>query len=396
MWPSMCWEEFDNIDDQLFLCEDDLCTILSTLKDSGKRWEDVTTKDLLCTLQTNQLDKFTMKELGVVIKQLHEQFPNSMSSPLLPSSSDKFTLMKALSKLLGHQENPMYINQRQKTVRTLRSLCATALSKKTYPKLSLSVAIATYRYESEEQKWEKLSTAPMVVEVEGNLVEMFSRPEFCESRQKFEPSLIDPSHLLVNNRVRMLTKGISGLNPNAFTKICDTHPNIISRSLVVDILDKQNVAMAQRVFSVDMEQAMRDNGNIAEAKYTKLIREWYDAIDSPGIPAVQRIQQLLNFRNYLLQNVNFGKFPAPGMFIKGMSIVQFCGFIQNCETRIHMYSLSVKGTYNHRSIGTLAVESFFGDLTEMDPTGCPKAVKIPRMMTQVTEVNHYRHDAEHR
>ena len=80
------------------------------------------------------------------------------------------------------------------------------------------------------------------------------------------------------------------------------------------------------------------------------------------------------------------------MYIKWMSIVQFCGFIQNVDMRIRMYNLSSYRTFNHRAIGTPAVESFFGDLTEMDPTGRPKAVKIPSIMSQVTQLNHYRHD----
>ena len=133
-----------------------------------------------------------------------------------------------------------------------------------------------------------------------------------------------------------------------------------------------------------------------EADYVKLIREWYEAIDVPGIPAMTRMKQMMHFRDFLLPGVSFDHFPPLGSYIKGIPVVQFCGFVQNVETRLQMYMLSRKGTYNHRAIGTLAVESFFGDLTEMDPTGCPKAVKIPRLMSHVTEINHFRHDEEHR
>ena len=34
-----------------------------------------------------------------------------------------------------------------------------------------------------------------------------------------------------------------------------------------------------------------------------------------------------------------------------------------------MYALCKLGTFNHRTPGTLAVESFFSDIVEMDPTG---------------------------
>ena len=43
-------------------------------------------------------------------------------------------------------------------------------------------------------------------------------------------------------------------------------------------------------------------------------------------------------------------------------------------------------------------ETFFGQLGEMDVTrlGCPKAVNIPRMMSNVTEMMHYRHNPHNR
>ena len=162
------------------------------------------------------------------------------------------------------------------------------------------------------------------------------------------------------------------------------------------VIDKQNVAYALKVFSVEVEDAPRSNGDREEAHYAQLLRGWYEAIDTPGIPALVRIKDMLRFRDYLLKDVDFGNFPPHGKYVKGMSVVQFCGFIQNIEIRMLLYALCKSGTYNHRAIGTLAIESFFCELTQMDPTGCPKSVKSPQMISHVTEINHYRHDAENR
>ena len=236
----------------------------------------------------------------------------------------------------------------------------------------------------------------MDVHAGQTMITLFSYPEYSSERQKIEPKIIDPSHLLTNNRTRMLTKGMKGVKPAAFHNVCTTHPSVINRAVMIDLIDKQNVAYALRVFSSQVEKALLENGDTAEAQYTKLIREWYEAIDTPGLTAQQRVKQLLAFRNYLLKDVNFATFPPPGLFIKGLPIVQFCGFIQNVETRLMLYGTTKQNTYNHRVIGTLAVESFFGDLTEMDPTGCPKATKIPRLMSHVTEINNFRHDSESR
>ena len=51
---------------------------------------------------------------------------------------------------------------------------------------------------------------------------------------------------------------------------------------------------------------------------------------------------------------------------------------------------------NQRSVSTLAVESFFSDLTNMEFSGlgCPKAVDIPRLITHVTQLNTIRHNKE--
>jgi hypothetical protein len=54
---------------------------------------------------------------------------------------------------------------------------------------------------------------------------------------------------------------------------------------------------------------MFENSYDASAKLTSLIRYWYDASDSPGISAVDRIDKLLNMRKFLLNYVDFGKFP---------------------------------------------------------------------------------------
>ena len=62
----------------------------------------------------------------------------------------------------------------------------------------------------------------------------------------------------------------------------------------------------------------------------------------------------------------------------------------NTDTRIQLYDISSKNTYNQRSMGTLSIESFNGDLGEMTPTGCPRSVDIPQLMAKVTKINNYR------
>lgn len=63
-----------------------------------------------------------------------------------------------------------------------------------------------------------------------------------------------------------------------------------------------------------------------------------------------------------------------------------------------LYAIAKSGTYNQRAISSLANETFFGELSDMDVTrlGCPKAINIPRLMSTVAETQHYRCDPSDR
>ncbi|CAG2257675.1 unnamed protein product [Mytilus edulis] len=86
------------------------------------------------------------------------------------------------------------------------------------------------------------------------------------------------------------------------------------------------------------------------------------------------------------------------MYVKGFPKVMFEGFLQRIDTTIQLYSIVKSGTYNHRAISSLVNETFFGELSDMEPTrlGCPKAISIPRLMSTVTEIFHYRCDPSER
>ena len=58
-------------------------------------------------------------------------------------------------------------------------------------------------------------------------------------------------------------------------------------------------------------------------------------------------------------------------------------FLQNISTRIFLYSMTKDGTYNARSISTLANESFFSDVICLDKEGLnsyPEAVNMPKII----------------
>ena len=71
--------------------------------------------------------------------------------------------------------------------------------------------------------------------------------------------------------------------------------------------------------------------------------------------------------------------------------------MQGISTHLQIYVLSTM-PINQRSISTVGIKSFFSDITthmEFSGLGCPKAVDIPCLITQVTELNTIRHDPNH-
>ena len=78
--------------------------------------------------------------------------------------------------------------------------------------------------------------------------------------------------------------------------------------------------------------------------------------------------------------------------------MSFEGFLQRIDTNLQFHALTTNGTYNQRSISSLANETFFGEISQMETTrlGCPKAVSITRSMSTITEILHYRSDPSER
>ena len=85
------------------------------------------------------------------------------------------------------------------------------------------------------------------------------------------------------------------------------------------------------------------NGDTDEAKFCLLIRRWYEAKDSPAIPIFDRISMWLDLRYFLLKGVDFSNFPSPSLFINGLSVVAFEGFLTGVDTKIQLTAYTVFG-----------------------------------------------------
>ena len=340
----------------------------------------------------NIYSQFNVRELDTVMSSL----PHEMQLVKPKKSWNKCQKANWLAKTFcdGQQKDmPAPI----RSVGTLKKLAFGAVRDQ-YPKLVLGAIWAQVIWPEKLAEWKRNGTV-----VHGLAIDALGAMQWYSQMERFEgkllPACVDPSHLLTNMRVKVTKHGITGVPREAFLRVAEKHPDILNKALVTDLLDKQNVAFACRVFSEKVSQKMEENGDHGAAEFVTLIREWYEAVDSPGLPAEERVQRLYNMRLYLLHKhweVDFSRFPPLGSHVKGIPYIWFDSMLQGIDTRIQMYG--IVGTYSHRALGTLPVESFFGDLSEMDQTklGCPKAIHIPRLMACTTEINSYRHDPSSR
>ena len=132
---------------------------------------------------------------------------------------------------------------------------------------------------------------------------------------------------------------------------------------------------------------MRNNVDLKEAELVKHIRNWYEACNKCGLQLTDRIKYLIEMNNYMLSFYDSSHFPMNTTHVKGLPSTTFQAILQNISTRIQLYTLSGKQTYNHRAISTLAVESMFSSLSILcqNSSDIPLAVKILRYIAKMMQ-----------
>ena len=145
----------------------------------------------------------------------------------------------------------------------------------------------------------------------------FSIPEFDRKRCRIEPKLWDGTHLLTNFRRVVCDKGTEYLNKAAWLDVAKTNKTKLKEPMVTDLIDKQAIEFAKTTFGDDVSAKMILLGYVEEAKFCSLLINWWTAEDEPGISAMKRFEYRMALRDYLLDGIDFGKFPPHGSHIKG-------------------------------------------------------------------------------
>lgn len=381
------------------LTEEILNKLVTSLKQNPKtasKWTNGTHEQLRTKLSSySAIRSLRHPDLEV----LHETCKNEIPSLSLEfrKSWKKDDKVCYVCKMFG-VEVPSTVSTKPSQSRTrtklknplpLKTISKRMIQTKAYPKANLRIGYSAYLFEKKLREWQNESPFPCPAKIEGiceDIKYWFSYPEKSTMTGRLLTKSIDCSHNLTHLRVRTSTKGICGVSSLAWHKCAKSNETRLTLPFVEDLIDKQSVANARTHFSQEVEDWMKKNEYIKASNLTRLIRNWYEASDNPGIPAARRICFLVEMRNFLLKDLDFSKFPPYTRYFKGIPCVTFEGMMIDIDSKIQLHTMA--NGYNIRSVGSLAAETTVGVLQAMYPTSqvSIKARDVPELISSVVEV----------
>lgn len=377
--------------------------------------------DLLEVLQENHPKNFSDKTQDTL---LFDVLQNASELNRLSNVKDLQLICKVLKRYTGVQwynyndgkacnvniiakafESPTTIDETIRKVRRRNPLTLLQLSKRVicspqYHAVSLRASYANVVHHFNKAAWLKSATAPMDLEVpfqEGEVMHLYSYPEFNKKRRQLEPRMLDAVHILTKMRQHVCRKGYDFARKEAWQTVANTRPDVLSRSVVYDHIDAQNAFTAMRLFGYHVQQVMRENGFHEEAEFSALVDWWFRSANERGICADERVVAMYRIHKYLMDRCNLDKFPPAGggyQYICGIPSTTFDALLQSCSTRIQLYNLAVDKKYNVRSCTTLPCESAFSDIVRFDHQDpmYPKACNIGKLIHKLALLNYFKHD----
>ena len=367
-----------------------------------ERWGWITPDHLypnLLTSSEQMMETFFMKDLKVIAGVLEHVTGRLWFTSQLRKAGNVNMLVKAFGSndfvtVTSHPVIKMH------NPKTLQLICRNSILSDEYPTLSLQASYARVVHCVNHSKWMSKLRIPPTLPIPVNDDEVchmpiFCYPEFSEERGQLEPRTLDSAHILNNMRSHLCRNGYDYCSRTHYQALATEKPHIISRAVVFDHIDPQNVFISMRFFGEEVTSYFSQRGWHKSASFVRLVRNWYKACDMRGLPADTRVRALYELHAFLTDEIDFHKFPFPisGTHYKGMPLTTYEALLQNICTRIYLYSQAHGRTYNPRSVTTLSNESFFSDLVrlEKEGNGYPKACNVSRIMGRVVTLNYYKH-----
>ena len=280
--------------------------------------------------------------------------------PSVPVKGCKADLVNHVCSLYGDSSRLC----RKRNVPTLRRQVLNVLNN--MPKNAINVLTATNQFREKFVEWDKQNTFMGSAKIWTESGDTYTIPQWYAQPcffggQMVEP-ILDPRHILVNNRSKCCSNGIPGMGitREAWIHVATQGNTELTLQHVVELCDRQRNSYAQLTFSDEVEDSMRASGYLNEANWCSLMRNFYEAVDGSGCRTEERIRKLLDMWEFLCKQYNPFSFPPPGFHLKGLPMAQFEGLMTNIDRRMQMYSIVESRKYNQRAISSLDSETFFG------------------------------------
>jgi hypothetical protein len=362
----------------------ELCCALQKLND---KWLGIKPDDIYPSMLTTPslLHVHCIKKDLETIGQVVEKYTGRK---LFTSKAKKGEQVEIIAKAFGSQSAECI---RAKQLPSLVCLCESSVKK--LPLLWLQVSLAKTLHVKNTFTWKEEATAPLhaFIPHEKKYVDLYSYPELSLTTNLPLFRTMDVHHMLTNLRVHITQKGMKCISARAFRKVAETS-KVISRAVMIDMVDKQNVEKAKKVFSSEVQAVLSMQGEHSEAKLCEVVRNWFRAVDERGIPSHLRVNFMWKFHRLLTKGIDFSEFPPPSFYVQGLPPVTFEAILQNISTRLQMYQVLPKKSYNQRAVSSLVCENYFSLVSGMGKIGekCPSAAEIPRIMSDLNTLAYYR------
>ena len=344
---------------------------------------------------SSSVNLLTDSELKETIDYLNTRLKGTGKE--LSAKGSKAKKVLEICKLMGlpheTEQKEIRVRRHKKSPNSLQMITMAVLKK--MDKTTLAAVYANYKWPDIEMEWRNKSSVGTEVSLYGT--EYSFRPVYTpecvsiDGKKFLLVKCLDGHHIRTNIRSKICKDGTAELKRQAWVDVAKSKNTNLSIAMIDvnkdgKILDQQNDKYVRTMFSDEVEDELTLMGYSSEAKFTRLLREWYEAEDLPGISAEGRCKRALALREWLLKDYSFENFPPPGMHIKGFPKVTFEGLICSIEAHLYMYELCKSGTFNWRSVSTLVAENIFSEVTEMEHhnNGVPTGSSFQRNMAVMT------------
>lgn len=300
------------------------------------------------------------------------------------------------SRLSGEKKQ-----RKRKPVKTLKTMCISALQKRSYPKDAIGVSYAEASWPTEEMKWYNSSNTYVSKEVcitsdgsEDIIFNPLYSPEYVTTTGQIQVRVMDGTHMRTNIKSKLIRTGLDNISVKPWKDVAmsgKTNLPLAMLEIHTDgkIMHQQSDPHVRTMFSEEVEKELINQGSTAEATFCRLLREWHEAEDKPGLSARDRVQRSLIFREWLLEGYKFDEFPPRTQYVKGIPRVTYEGLICSIDAHILLYAMCKGGAFNWRSVSTLVAENFMGELAERSQNnhGVPSGSTLGADMTKISELH---------